>query len=148
MNGLEDNQGIALKERPIAGLPVEVQIADSSAAMIATKDLPIAKQISNEQKLIEEKFLQKKESEIEKRYRGVRQYLRLFQISRVIATLSFYLYLDQFDVHKAQQIKHKKERLKRAERLTRLAVYGEKLFSVRFWLFQTFVSTIRRIVLC
>ena len=41
--------------------------------------------------------------------------------------LSLYLYLDQLDIHQKQQNRHKKERLSRAYRLTRLAVYGELL---------------------
>ncbi|MGH9820826.1 MAG: ABC1 kinase family protein, partial [Pyrinomonadaceae bacterium] len=60
---------------------------------------------------------------------------------------SMYLYLDQFDVHKSAQAKHQKERLNRAYRLTRMAVYGEKLYGVRLWFFQRFISLVRRIVL-
>ncbi|MEO7659731.1 MAG: AarF/ABC1/UbiB kinase family protein, partial [Pyrinomonadaceae bacterium] len=69
---------------------------------------------------------------------------RLFEISRVIGMLSLYLYLDQLDLHQAQQIKQKKERLKRAYRLTRLAVYGEKLYSIRLWFLQISLRLVRR----
>ena len=85
------------------------------------------------------------EKEIEKNYNGLRGYLRLFKISRVIAMLSMYLYLDQFDMHKAQQIKHKKERLDRAYRLTRMAVYGEKLYAVRLWFFHQIMALLRTV---
>ena len=144
MNGLEEKQSLALVEHPVNGVALDVQIVKDTGPMIATKDLPIAKQITSEQLLKEEKFLEKKESEIEKRYHGIRGYLRLFQISRVIATLSLYLYLNQFDIHREQQSKHKKERLKKAQRLTRLAVYGEKLYAVRLWFFQKAMGLLRR----
>src|SRR5262249_37217034 len=78
---------------------------------------------------------------------GVRGYLRLFQIVRVIATLSLYLYLDQLDVHQKQQIRHKKDRLNKAYRLTRLAVYGEKLYGIRLWCVQQFMKLLRRVVI-
>lgn len=141
-----ENKDLLVKERPLEGVLLDPYLAVNES-MILTKDLPIAKQISKEQIIEEEKFLQKKESEIDAKYRGIRGYLRLFEVSRVILMLSMYLYLDQFEVHKAQQIKHKKERLQRAGRLTRLAVYGEKLYAVRLWVFQTFVAAVRRFVL-
>lgn len=121
--------------------------ADGNGAMVRTKDLDIAKLVSNEQRAEEERFLEGKESQIENRYRGIRRYMRLFEITRVIALLSLYLYLDQLDIHQKQQRRHKKERLKRAYRLTRLAVYGEKLYAVRLWVFQSFMKLIRRFVI-
>lgn len=113
----------------------------------ATKDLPIAKLVSNEDRLKEEKFLVAKETQVAKRYQGIRSFLRLMEISRVIGTLSLYLYLDQYDTHRAQQLKHQKERLKKAYRLTRLAVYGEKLWALRLWAFHGLMLLIRRLVL-
>jgi predicted unusual protein kinase regulating ubiquinone biosynthesis (AarF/ABC1/UbiB family) len=135
-----------VKERPVNGEVIEPLIKNDGA-MVAVKDLPIAKQISNEQLIEEEKFLQEKEAEVAHRYQGIRGYLRLFEVSRVIATLSLYLYLDQFELHKAQQNKHKKERLNRAYRLTRLAVYGEKFYAVRLWFFQKFIVMLRQFIL-
>jgi predicted unusual protein kinase regulating ubiquinone biosynthesis (AarF/ABC1/UbiB family) len=146
MNGLENEQGLMIKERPINGVVIE-HSADGDHAMVAVKDLPIAKQISNEQRIEEEKFLEGKEAEVAHRYQGIRGYLRIFEVTRVIATLSLYLYLDQFDVHRAAQTRHKKERLKRANRLTRLAVYGEKLYAVRLWFLQQFIALVRLLVL-
>ncbi|MEJ7622364.1 MAG: AarF/ABC1/UbiB kinase family protein [Pyrinomonadaceae bacterium] len=74
-------------------------------------------------------------------------YFRLFQVSRVIAMLSLYLYLDQLDLHLRMQNKQKRERRLRAMRLTRAAYYGEKLYAVRLWFFQNFLLTLRRIFL-
>src|SRR5688500_12603975 len=65
----------------------------------------------------EERALQKVESTVERRYQGIRGNLRLFEISRVIAMLSLYLYLDQLDVHQKHQNKLKAERRTRAMRL-------------------------------
>ena len=73
---------------------------------------------------------------------GLLGYLRLASVSLVIAKLALYLYLDQLDMHRAQQVKAKKDRRKRAERLTRLAVYGEYLYSIRLWLFHRFLSVL------
>jgi predicted unusual protein kinase regulating ubiquinone biosynthesis (AarF/ABC1/UbiB family) len=115
--------------------------------MIATKNLDIAKLVTSEQRIEEEKFLEQKEEQIQNRYRGIRRYLRLFEIIRVISTLSLYLYLDQLDIHQKQQLRHKKERLDRAHRLTRLAVYGEKLHAIRLWFFQQLMKFLRRVVI-
>ena len=120
---------------------------NGSGKMVLTKDLDIAKLVTSEQRLEEEKFLEWKETQIENRYRGMRRYLRLFEITRVIALLSLYLYLDQLDIHQKQQRRHRKERLRRAFRLTRLAVYGEKLYAVRLWFFQRMMKIVRRIVI-
>lgn len=71
---------------------------------------------------------------------GFRGYLRLASVSVVIAKLALYLYLDQLELHRAQHLKVKKDRLKRAARLTRMAVYGEYLYSIRIWLFHRFLG--------
>jgi predicted unusual protein kinase regulating ubiquinone biosynthesis (AarF/ABC1/UbiB family) len=117
------------------------------ASVVSTAELAISRRVTNEQILEEERELQKVETDIQKGYQGLRGYLRLFGISRILAMLSLYLYLDQFDVHSQQQIRQKKERLAKAKRLTRLAVYGEKLYAARLWFFQKFVLLVRRFVI-
>ena len=114
---------------------------------VSTDDLAIAKLVTNKQLIAEEKFLQKKEAEVESVYHGWRGYWRLFQISRVIVMLAAYLYLDQFDMHRQGQLRHKKHRMQTAMRLTRMAVYGEKLYSVRLWFAQRSTALARRFVL-
>jgi predicted unusual protein kinase regulating ubiquinone biosynthesis (AarF/ABC1/UbiB family) len=79
--------------------------------------------------------------------RRLRGYLRLFQVSRVITMLAIYLYLDQLDLHVKMQNKQKRERLKSAYRLTRAAVYGEKLWGIKLWFFQLFLKASRRFLL-
>lgn len=106
----------------------------------------ISAQLSTEL-IAEERSLQEVETAIAHKYHGLRGYWRLFEISRVLVMLSLYLYLDQFDVHQAQQNKQQQERLKRAMRLTRLAVYGEKLYSIRLWFFQRAVFALRRFLI-
>jgi predicted unusual protein kinase regulating ubiquinone biosynthesis (AarF/ABC1/UbiB family) len=61
--------------------------------------------------------------------------------------LSMYLYLDQLDLHIKHQNKKKVERLNRAYDLTRAAVYGEKLWGIKLWFFQSFLYTLRRVFL-
>jgi predicted unusual protein kinase regulating ubiquinone biosynthesis (AarF/ABC1/UbiB family) len=78
---------------------------------------------------------------------GLRGYLRLFQVTRVIAMLSIYLYLDQLDLHLKMQNKQKRERLKQALRLTRAAYFGEKLWGIKLWYFQLFLKASRRFLL-
>lgn len=130
---------IALKDS-LTGTPVE-------GPLVPTKELPIAKLTSNDQLLAEEKALISVEKSIESRYQGLRGYWRLFQISRVIAMLSLYLYLDQLDLHIKHQKRKKAERLRRAIDLTRAAVYGEKLYAIKLWSFQGFLKLLRRFFL-
>ena len=144
MEDIVNKQGVA-NTGPVGALNVEVlPNGNGSNGMIRTKDLDIAKLVTSEQRLKEEKFLEHKEEQIQNRYHGIRRYLRLFEIVRVILTLSLYLYLDQLDIHQKQQRRHKKERLSRAYRLTRLAVYGETLYAIRLWFFQQFMNLLRR----
>jgi hypothetical protein len=106
--------------------------------------LPIAKQVSNEQLIAEEKFLIEKETEVENSYQGLRGYLRLFQVSRVIGNLALYLYLDQYDLHHAQHQKQAEARMTTAQRLTWLAILGEYLYKIRLWFFHQFILLLRR----
>ena len=112
--------------------------------LVPTAELAIAKQVSNQQLIDEERDLQKVETAVESQYLGIRGSLRLFQISRVIAMLSLYLYLDQYDIHHKQQIKRAKARMENAVNLTRAAVYGEKLYRVRLWFFDFSMRLLRR----
>jgi Predicted unusual protein kinase len=142
------NKQAATVEEPNGALQAELlPVPNGSNGMIATKNLDIAKLVTNQQRIEEEKYLEGQETRIENRYRGVRRYLRLLTITRVISTLSLYLYLDQLDIHQKQQLRHKKERLARAYRLTRVAVYGEKLYAIRLWFFQQLMKLVRRLVI-
>lgn len=145
MNDTENKQGLAILERA----PADVSRAGNGAGepheLVPTAALPISKNTSNEDLIAEEKSLI--EAESAKNYTGIRAYLRLFQIVKVIAMLSLYLYLDQYDLHHAQHRKHAEGRLKTAERLTRMAVYGEKLYRVKLWFFHVSMLFLRRTVL-
>ena len=101
--------------------------------MTATVDLPIAKYVSNDQLIAEAKFLTGKEAEVERRYTGIRGWFRIFHVSAVIGKLALYLYLDQYEMHRKGMLRHAKGRMQTAERLTRAAVYGEKLYGLRLW---------------
>ncbi len=73
----------------------EPAVVNGQHTLVPTAELAIAKQVSNPQLIEEERELQNVETAVESKYLGVRGSLRLFQISRVIAMLSLYLYLDQ-----------------------------------------------------
>ncbi|MEO6051515.1 MAG: AarF/ABC1/UbiB kinase family protein [Pyrinomonadaceae bacterium] len=136
---IETTSGTILKE------PQTIATNDNQFdELVPTNELAVAKLTSNKDRIEEDRSLQKVESSVEAKFQGVSGYLRLFQISRVIAMLSLYLYLDQFEIHRKQQNKQKNERLKTAMRLTRMAVYGEKLHAVRLWFFQKFLLLLRR----
>jgi predicted unusual protein kinase regulating ubiquinone biosynthesis (AarF/ABC1/UbiB family) len=109
--------------------------------------LATAKPASNKQLIDDERSLQTAEDNVESKFHGVRGYWRIFQVSRVIAMLSLYLYLDQLDLHQAHDKKHVSERMEKALRLTRMAVYGERLYRVRVWFFHAFLRLVRRVVL-
>src|SRR5687767_4746364 len=115
--------------------------------MVQTDSLPIAKLVTNEQLIAEEKYLAAKEADVAKRYTGVRGYFRILHVSAVIGKLALYLYLDQLEVHQKAQRRHANERMNKARRLTRLAVYGEKLFRARFWFLTAFMRLLRLIVI-
>jgi predicted unusual protein kinase regulating ubiquinone biosynthesis (AarF/ABC1/UbiB family) len=137
----ENKQGLMIKEKTIeAGLP---ENGNGHHELVPTKELPIAKQVSNEDLIAEEKMLLQTESAIEKNYEGWRGYWRLFQVSNVIGKLALYLYLDQLDVHIVQQKKHAENRLATARRLTWLAVLGERFHRVNLWFIHQFLYLLR-----
>ncbi|HRI02261.1 MAG TPA: AarF/ABC1/UbiB kinase family protein [Pyrinomonadaceae bacterium] len=127
---------IAVKER--------VDTVAASGVLQPTNGLEIAKRTSNEDLIAEERELQQAEESVESGYFGIRGYLRLFRISRVISMLSLYLYLDQYDIHHKQHLKRLAVRLERARELTRAAFYGEKLYGVKQWFFHIIMLGLRR----
>jgi predicted unusual protein kinase regulating ubiquinone biosynthesis (AarF/ABC1/UbiB family) len=108
-------------------------------------DLAIAQLTSGADLARKARGLERVEVGVEGRYAGLRGYWRLLQISRVIAMLSLYLYLDQYEIHHKHQQKRLRERMRRASELTRAAVYGEKLVQIKLWFFHIFMLTLRRI---
>ncbi|MEP6789358.1 MAG: AarF/ABC1/UbiB kinase family protein, partial [Acidobacteriota bacterium] len=136
---IETTNGTLLKEREVADIN-----GNGLHPLTPTDELAIAKLTTDKQLIEEERSLQKVETSIENKYHGIRGYLRLFQISRVIAMLSLYLYLDQYEVHHKHNLKKAAARMETAENLTRAAVYGEKLYAMRSWFFHTFMRLMRR----
>ncbi len=139
----ENKQVLALKEKTIEPILENGNGANDNHALSPTKNLPISKQISNEQLIAEEKLLIEKETEIEKNYQGLRGYLRLFHVSKVIGMLSLYLYLDQYDLHHAQHLKQAEARMETAKRLSWLAVLGEKFHQTNLAFFHDFILFLR-----
>lgn len=145
MNELTKEQGLAVIEPAIPAK--NGANGNGSRPMVATEELPIAKYVTNDQIIAEEKFLTKKESEVERRYTGLRGWYRIVHVSAVIGKLALYLYLDQYEMHRKAQLRHARERMKTAERLTRAAVYGEKLYGIRLWFFHKTMLLLRRFFL-
>lgn len=143
---MENNtQGLVVKESPVNAVLVDGDNLNSNgvSALVPTKTLSISKQVSNKQLIAEEKLLFEKETEIEKNYQGMRGYLRLFKVSRVIGNLALYLYLDQYDLHHEQHKKQAEARLETAKRLTWLAVLGEQFHKINLWFFHQFFLLLR-----
>lgn len=140
---MEENKSLAVKEKVITPI-VENDNGNGHHALVPTKNLPISKQISNEDLIAEEKSLIETESQVEKNYIGFRGYWRLFEVSKVIGMLSLYLYLDQYEIHRAQHLKQAEMRLETARRLTWLAVLGEKFYKVKLWFFHHFILLLNR----
>jgi predicted unusual protein kinase regulating ubiquinone biosynthesis (AarF/ABC1/UbiB family) len=137
----ENKQGLMIKEKTIE--PILLDGENGNRQLVPTKELPISKQVSNEEMIAEEKMLVQTETAVERNYEGWRGYWRLFQVSGVIGKLGLFLYLDQLDMHIKQQIKHKENRLETARRLTRSAVFGEKLYGVKLWFIHQFLYFLR-----
>ena len=122
---------------------VEPLAENGGHALSPAKNLPIAKHISNEQLIAEEKLLLERETEAGQNYEGWRGYLRLFHVSRVIAMLSLYLYLDQFEMHRAQQLKQTETRMEIARKLSWLAVLGERFHQTNLGFFHDSILLLR-----
>lgn len=137
----DNNQGLAVIEKTIE--PISENGANGASKLLPAKNIPVAKQVSNEQLIAEEKFLTAKETEVEKNYAGFRGYLRLFHVSRVIGMLALYLYLDQYEMHHKQHLKQADVRDELAHKLTRLAVLGEKFYALRLWFFHQFILLLK-----
>jgi predicted unusual protein kinase regulating ubiquinone biosynthesis (AarF/ABC1/UbiB family) len=139
---MEENKPVITLDREV-NIPVLENGNGNGHALLPTKNLPISKQVSNEQLIAEEKFLIEKETEVEKNYEGFRGYLRLFHVSRVIGMLALYLYLDQYDLHHAQHLKQADTRMANARRLTWLAVLGEKFHQTNLAFFHDLMLWLR-----
>jgi len=140
----ENVNDLMFKEKTIEPILENGNGADGNHTLLPTKNLPVSKQISNEQLIAEEKLLIKKETEVEKNYHGIGGYLRLFQVSKVIGMLALYLYLDQYELHHAQHRKQSEARMEIARKLTWLAVLGEKFHQTNLAFFHDFILLLRR----
>ena len=140
---MEENTQIATLEKKIEPVIENGNGANGHHALIQTKNLSVAKQISNKNLIAEEKALIEKETEIEQNYQGLNGYLRLFQVSRVIGMLALYLYLDQYELHHAQHLKQAEARMEIARKLSWLAILGEKVHQTNLGFFHEFILLLR-----
>lgn len=144
MNDSAEKNGLAVIEPTVPALPAN---GNGSRPMVATEELPISKYVTNDQIIAEEKFLAEKEAEVQNKYSGIRGWFRIAHVSAVIGKLALYLYLDQYETHRKGQLRISRERMRTAERLTRAAVIGEKLYGVRVWFFHRMMLLLRRFML-
>jgi len=140
----ENVNDLMFKEKTIEPTLENGNGADGKHTLLPAKDLPVSKQISNEDLIAEEKLLVAKETEVEKNYRGIGGYLRLFKVSKVIGMLALYLYLDQYELHHAQHRKQSEGRMETAKRLTWLAILGERFHQTNLAFFHDFMLLLRR----
>lgn len=122
----------------------EIAVKDRVIDIIAERRADVSSSPTNLKLIENEQLSLKAGDQNEKKFHGFRGYLRLFQVSRVIAMLALYLYLDQYDIHQKQHRKRADARMKTARDLTRAAVYGEKLYRIRLWFFDLFLRGLRR----
>lgn len=111
----------------------------SERALVPTKDISIIQPLSNEEFVAEEKRLLKQEKKVEKRYRGIRGWLRLLTVGRVIGMMSLFLYLDQYDVHRDRHLVVKENRKQKAKDLSRSAIVGEWFHALKLGFFHRLV---------
>ena len=111
----ENKQGTVLKNKEAALAELQEMSANTLAlegngnktSLVKGGETPFAKKVTNEQLVAEERDLTVSEEGVEKNYHGLRGWLRLGKVSRVIGMLSLYLYLDQYDLHRKQHLKVK-----------------------------------------
>ncbi len=140
---MEENTQIATLEKKIEPVIENGNGANGHHALLPAKNLPVAKQVSNEDLIAEETDLIEKEIEVEKNYEGLRGYLRLFHVSRVIGMLALYLYLDQYDMHHAQHLKQAEAKMEIAQKLSWLAILGEKVHQTNLGFFHELVLILK-----
>lgn len=149
----ENRQGAILKNKEAALAELRELSANTESLsgngadkyLVKPDETPFAKRVTNEQLVAKEKDLTVSEEGVEKNYHGLRGWLRLGKVSRVIGMLSLYLYLDQYDLHRKQHLKIKDARMKTAKNLSWLAVLGEEFYSARLMFFHFFILILQKI---
>ena len=139
---VSENRTTSLEKRPANADLLDVTGNGRSLPPASVPDLHHS--VANEELIAKEKELLRTEESVERNYRGLRGWLRLLKVSRVIGKLALYLYLDSYDVHRKQHLRVKEARHETAKRLSWLAVIGEWGYSVRLWFFHTFILALKR----
>jgi len=80
------------------------------------------------------------------RYSGWRGNLRLIQVTQVIVSLGLYIYLDQYDLHRAQHLKRANAKLDTARRLGFLAILGQHIHRLKILTILFFLKLLRLFV--
>ena len=136
----ENNQGLSVTEKKIE--PV-LENGNGNQALVEPGANGVVRKTSDKEFIAEEKSLAAREQAVEKSYQGIGGWLRLAKVSHVIGMLSLYLYLDQYEIHRKQHLKIAEHRLEQAQKLSLLAVLGEKFYGVRLWFFHNFMLLLK-----
>lgn len=145
---MAENEQLAViddRTTDVAKVGDEVSGNGHGRELVPAGQLPIAKFITNEELIAEEKELIRSEKSVERSYHGWRGWLRLGKVSRVIGMLSLYLYLDQYEIHRERHLRRKEYRLEQARKLSRSAVVGEWFYSARVAIFNWFLLILKAI---
>ncbi len=118
---------------------------NGNGALVKTNQTKPIKKVTNEQLVAKERDLTVSEEGVEKNYQGIRGWLRLAKVSRVIGMLSLYLYLDQYGLHRRQHLKVKEARMETAKNLSWLAILGEEFYSVKLMFFHFFILILQKV---
>jgi predicted unusual protein kinase regulating ubiquinone biosynthesis (AarF/ABC1/UbiB family) len=121
----------------------DVAVGNGHGALVPSKELPIAKYVSNEDLIAEEKELLRREKSVEKSYHGIRGWFRLFGVGRMIGMLSLYLYLDQYEIHRERHLQVKEARKEQARKLSRTAAVGEWFYGLKMWFFHVLMLMLK-----
>lgn len=141
---LKNNDAVLTELREVSANTETLNGNNGDQALVKADENPFVNRVSNENLVAKERDLTDSEEGIGKNYQGLRGWLRLGKVSRVIGMLALYLYLDQYDLHRKQHLKVKESRLETAKHLSWLAVLGEKFYAVKLWFFHDFILTLKQ----
>ncbi len=140
----ENNQGLVLvaeKSLPAMEIVGANDEFDSENNKIALTNGKISK-IGEHEYSFED--LDRQEAAVASKYIGWRGYTRLLKVSWLIGWLSFFLYLDRYEITVDFKKRNAKDRLAVAKKLNWLAVFGEYLLEIPRWIFDKTIRLTRR----
>jgi predicted unusual protein kinase regulating ubiquinone biosynthesis (AarF/ABC1/UbiB family) len=121
----KSGQGLIVVEQPLPAVPVNGNGSNGLAAIESEPEFSA------------------EDAQIARKYEGWRGWWRLLEVSRVIALLSLYLYLDRYDMHYVHVRRFAGQRLEKARQLGPLAVLQVRINGIGNWFFDRGVRMTR-----